>query len=280
LGSGQWFHANTAAHVNLLRAGPHPGLTVLRETWSILPPVVWACAAVAAVVAARRRDRTIAVLGAGVVVWILVLALATERGYPGSGRFLILPAGVACVLAGAGAVWLAGPRPVLGAVLGVVLVVSLLPRAAAVPVSVRQSIVRARFEHDLEASVARAGGPAAVLARGRPVVPARLWWTAGALAWRLRVPLERIRKIPEDDLATLHGLRPPAVVFAPLGGTPPDDPAWVTPRHRPPAPVLAGDGAWRVLDDDAHTLRGCTRCQTSPASATTSSTSVPASRRT
>jgi hypothetical protein len=204
LGSGQWFHANTAAHVNLLRAGAHPGLTVLRETWGILPPLVWACALVGAVVAVRRRDWPLAVLGAAVVVWILGLAAATEGGYPGSGRFLILPAGVACVLAGAGAVWVARPRPVLAAVLGVALVVSFLPRAARVPVSVRQSIVRARFEHDLEASVARAGGPAAVLARGRPVVPARLWWTAGALAWQLRVPLEGIHKIPEDDLATLQ----------------------------------------------------------------------------
>ena len=206
------------------------------------------------------------------------MAAATERGYPGSGRFLVLPAAVACVLAGVGAVWLVRPRPALAVALGAALLLAFLPRAEAVPASVRQSIVRARFEHDLEASVGRAGGRAAVLARGRPIVPARLWWTAGALAWQLGVPLERIRKIPESDLATLRGLRPPAVVFAPLGGTPPDDPAWVTPRHRPHAAVVARAGAWRVLA--ARTLRRCVPSPRCPASGTTSSTSPRACGRT
>jgi hypothetical protein len=125
--------------------------------------------------------------------------------------------------------------------------------------------VRARFEQALQTSVARAGGPAAVLRRGRPVVPSRLWWTAGVLAWDLRVPLERIGKVAEARLAVRAG----AVVFAPLAGTPPDDPDWV-PAH-PRARVLARAGIWRVLAAVGPTLRACSHCQRSRVSATTTS---------
>jgi hypothetical protein len=256
-GSGDPWHAGIVARVNLLHAGAHPGLLVLRETWGILPGPVWLCAFAAVGLAALRHERTIPVLGTGIAVWIGAVAVATERGYPGSGRFLIVPAGIACVLAGAGAVWVVRAMPAragVAALLVVAAVPSLLPRVEALPVSARQSVVRARFEQALQTSVARAGGPAAVLHRGRPVVPSRLWWTAGVLAWDLRVPLERIGKVSEARLAVRAG----AVVFAPLAGTPPDDPDWV-PAH-PRARVLARAGIWRVLAAAQPTLGGCSTC--------------------
>ena len=250
-GSGDPFHASTVAHVNLLHAGAHPGLYVLRGTWALLPAPVWllACAAVA-LAPARRRTLTRA-LGAGAAAWIAALAVATEFRYPGFARFLTVPAAIACVLAGAGAVWIveALPRPAWRAALAAVLVLAalpmLLPRAELIPRTVQRSVVRARFEADLQASVARAGGPASVLQHGRPLVPTRLWWTAGALAWDLHVPLARIGKVREATLAAARSLRAGAVVFAPLAGTPPDDPSW-QPSH-PRARVLARSGIWRVV---------------------------------
>ncbi len=56
--------------------------------------------------AARRRDPTVAILGLAAAAWVALLALATEAGYPGAGRFLVLPLALVCVLAGVGAVWL------------------------------------------------------------------------------------------------------------------------------------------------------------------------------
>jgi hypothetical protein len=277
-GSGHPFHADAAAQVNLLRAGAHPGLLVLRETWGILAWPVWACAAVALLVIVRRREWTTVVIAGGTAAWILGVAAATELGYPGSGRFLIPPAGVVCVLAGVGAARALRPRPVLGAVLALAALPWLVPRAEALPASARQSVARARFEQQLGASVRRAGGAAAILRDGRPVVPDRLWWTAGALAWDLDVPLERIGKVPEAQLATACGVPAGAVVFAPVAGTPPDDDAW-QPAH-PRASVLSGAGIWRLLVDRPPTLRRCAPSPTCPASGTTSSTSPPACART
>src|SRR4051794_20823124 len=57
-GSGDPFHAGVVARVNLLHAGPHPGLLVLRETWGILPAPVWLCAVAAVGLAALRREWT------------------------------------------------------------------------------------------------------------------------------------------------------------------------------------------------------------------------------
>lgn len=250
-GSGDPLHASAVAHVNLLDAGAHPGVTVLRGTWAILPALVWLCASAAVLPVVARRVPAARVLAAGAAVWIAGLALATELGYPGTARFLTVPAGIACVLAGVGAVRVveACPRPGWRAALALVLAAAALPallgRVEHVPRSGRQSVVRARFERDLRASVSRAGGRARVLRLGRPVLPSRLWWTAGALAWDLRVPLERIGKIRESDLAAERRLRGGAVVFAPLAGTPPDDPSW-QPAH-PDARVLARAGIWRVM---------------------------------
>jgi hypothetical protein len=250
-GSGEPFHASTVAHVNLLHAGAHPGLNLLSGTWAILPAPVWLCAAAAVALAPSRRRPAALVLGAGTALWIAGLALATERGYPGSARFLVVPAAIACVLAGLGAVRLveACPRgawrPALAIVLVAAALPALLPRAASLPGSARQSVVRARFERHLRESVARAGGSAGVLRLGRPVVPDRLWWTAGALAWDLHVPLERIGRVRESSLAAARRLPAGAVVFAPLAGSPPDDPSWL-PAH-PRARVLARSGIWRVV---------------------------------
>jgi hypothetical protein len=238
---------------------------------------VWACAAVAVVLAVRRRDWTTVAIGAGAATWIAAVAVATECGYPGSGRFLVPPAAVACVLAGAGAAWALRPRPALGTVLALA-ALWLMPRAEALPASARQSVARARFEQQLSASVRRAGGAAAILRAGRPVVPDRLWWTAGELAWDLDVPLERIGKVSEARLTMPCGVPAGAVVFAPVAGTPPDDAAW-QPAH-PRADVFAGAGIWRLLVDRPPTLRRCAPSPPCPVSGTTSSASPRACART
>jgi hypothetical protein len=255
-GSGQLFHAANVARVNFMGAGAHPGLHVVQVGLGLvaLPIEVLALAAIA--LAVRRRNRTVLVLGVGVGAWIAVLALATEARYPGSGNFLVMPMAILCVLGGVGAAWLSkltqrwAPR---GAV-AVVLVAGALPladgRAEGLANQASEVNAVAHFQNELDFAVSRAGG-LAVLRCGTPVVPARLWWNAGDLAWMLDIPLDRVGTIAERRLATLRGLGTPSVLFVPLGAAPPDDPRWV-PTHAVGRPGLAirrltQAGTWRVL---------------------------------
>ena len=105
-GSGDPFHAAHVAGVNLAAAGAYPGLGVLRGGLGLVALPVELLALAAVGLAARRRDPTVAILGLAAAAWIGLLALATEAGYPGAGRFLVLPLALVCVLAGVGAVWL------------------------------------------------------------------------------------------------------------------------------------------------------------------------------
>ena len=255
-GSGDPLHAERVARVNLTGAGTDPGLRLLHTGWGLLSAPVWVLALASIGLAAHRREWTVLVLGLTATSWIGVEAVATTLGYPGATRFLVLPAALACVLAGIGGAWLAQTaprpaRPLLAAGLIAAALPFLVSPAAKLSRAAQASVTRARFQQDLRRSIERAGGAAALHARGAPLIPAGLWWNAGALAWDLRVPLEGIHKIPEAGLADLRGVRAPALVFAPVGGTPPDDPAWrSTPRIGRcglTVRVLARSGLWQIL---------------------------------
>src|SRR6185312_2869062 len=107
------------------------------------------------------------------------------------------------------------------------------------------------LQDDLDVALQQAGGPLAVLRCGRPVLPSHLWWNAGALAWKLDVPLDRIATVPESRLATLRGIRAPAVLFRPLARSVPADPAVIPARTVAPRNLqvhrLARYGGWSVL---------------------------------
>jgi hypothetical protein len=255
-GSGRLFHAADVARVNFLGAGAHPGVHVLTVGLGLAALPVELLALTAMVLAVRRHDRTVLALGLGAAGWIALLALATEARYPGSGRFLVMPLAVVCVLGGTGAAWLSeltkrrAPR---GAI-AVAFVAAVLPlaagRAEGLASQASEVDAVAQLQTDLNLAVSRAGGLAA-LRFGPPVVPARLWWNAGALAWQFDIPLDRVGTIAERRLATLRGLGTPALLFVPLGAAPPDDPRWV-PTHavgRPGLSVrrLTQAGTWRVL---------------------------------
>ena len=190
-GSGDPLHAERVARVNLIAAGTHPGLHLLDTGWTLVPAPVWVLALASVGLAAHRREWTVLVLGLTATSWIGVEAAATTLGYPGATRFLVLPAALACVLAGIGGAWLAqtAPRPARP-LLAAGLIAAALPflgtPAAALLGSAQASVTRARFQLDLRRSVERAGGYAALHSRGAPPIPGGLWWNAGALAWDLQ----------------------------------------------------------------------------------------------
>jgi hypothetical protein len=148
----------------------------------------------------------------------------------------------------------------------VLLAAAVLPPAVRADAFAEQAIhTRAPtlLQDDLDVALQRAGGPRAVLRCGRPVLPAHLWWNAGALAWKLDVPLDRIATIQEGRLATLRGIGAPAVLFRPLATSVPEDPILIPPRTVRPRGVrvhqLARYGDWAVLalEPKSHAPHGC-----------------------
>jgi hypothetical protein len=255
-GSGDPLHAAHAARVNLTHAGSHPGLHLLRGGLGLVSLPLGLLALAALPLACRRGDRRVLMLGLGAAGWILLLAAATEARYPGTARFLVPPIAVVCVLGGVGAAWLSqlAARLAPQAATAVLLAAVVLPVAAGAEAFAHQAgQTRAPtlLQDDLDVALRQAGGAPAVLRCGQPVIPAHLWWNAGALAWRLDLPLDRIARFPESGLATLRGLRAPAVLFEPLGPSAPEDPVSIPTRIAPPRGLtvrrLARYGAWTVL---------------------------------
>jgi hypothetical protein len=178
------------------------------------------------------------------------------------------PVAIVCVVAGVGAAWLSqlAGRASPQAALAVLLATAVVPVVARADASAEQAIGThgpTLLQDDLDVALQQAGGPLAVLRCGRPVLPLHLWWNAGALAWRLNVPLDRIATVPESRLATLRGIRTPAVLFRPLAENVPQDPVPIPARTLAPAGVrvhqLARYGGWSVLalEPRSHSPRGC-----------------------
>jgi len=109
VGSNQPFLAAQHAAEYNGALGKYPLFTVLRRGLDVqtIPLLVFGAVAVAMAWLRRPRDRLVLALGAGVVVWWVVVVGMTLEGYPGLERFYLPAAGVTCVLAGVGIVRLA-----------------------------------------------------------------------------------------------------------------------------------------------------------------------------
>ena len=201
IGSGQPFLAATHAHEYNGQLGSSPFLTVLRRGVDVQTVPVLGFALVAVGLAWFRRPRewlTLA-LGAGGLVWWVVVVGMTLDGYPGLERFYLPAAGVACVLAGVGIVRLAElasrDRVVVG--LGVIL----LAVAVTVPFIGGRVSEAGRQERIASQAVTRlnqlSAAVAAVGGHGR-VFPCKSSFAAvnhgvqTVLAWKLHVTLGRV----------------------------------------------------------------------------------------
>lgn len=216
VGSG---HLTTAADRALVPipgsagASAHPALAVASEALTMVPLPAWiAITAGLAAAIVRRRFTPVVALTACAVVWTSVVAVMAERGYGGLPRFVFGASALEAVAAGigaaVGAAWLArGNRAAVGALSAVAIAAfalgstpdaRLLPRAAA---GIDQI---ADTDSELNAAVASAGGPAAVMRCGTPSAP---WYTVTAIAWDLGVPPD-----------TIHRGQGGPVQFRPSGG--------------------------------------------------------------
>ena len=218
-GSGDLLRAAHRAHnprANSAAFSDDPTGEVIRQFLAMLPIVVKIGVPALAVGwllrrgSQRREQRVTAALLVGGAIWVLEVAVMTNDGFSGNGRYLILPAALACVLAGVALGWLV--RAVPGALTRRPLVVALVAVVAAAGFAAesvhRLGAVRAsayyqaRLTDGLPGVIAKAGGKDRLLACGTPYTGA---FQVPAIAWQLGVHTTVVRS------ASAPGDAPPAV---------------------------------------------------------------------
>jgi hypothetical protein len=229
VGSGNFLRAASRARApgfEQLSDVSWPSLEVLERSSDLLTAPVYVGAALAVVVAVRRRDRLVLSLAAVAVLLMATVAAMTEGGFAGNLRYVALPAAVVAVLAGIGWVeaarW-AGRRAGPAAAATVVaagVVLAWAPVRADLH-DLRADALAVREEAALDGSVAEAveaaGGRDAVLACGDVVTGA---YQTQTVAWHLG--------LREHEVAVDTSPTPPATVIAPRFTA-----MWRTPDFRP-----------------------------------------------
>jgi hypothetical protein len=163
----------------------------------------------------RREQRIALALLAGGAIWVAEVALMTNDGFSGNGRYMIMPAALACVLGGTALGWLV--RAVPSRLTRPTLVVPLIAVVAAIgfaaPSVDRLDAVRAsayyqaRLTNGLPGVIERAGGKDRLLACGTPYTGA---FQVPAIAWQLGVHTTVVRSASAPGDAPPQA---PAVVF-------------------------------------------------------------------
>jgi hypothetical protein len=222
---------------------PDPVHAVLDQFTAMLVTPVWlGLGALALAMLLRRRPgrggrTTVLALAAAVVVLVAEVAYMTSDGFSGNTRYLILPAALACILAGVGLGWLVRGASARATIALAILaaVVFAVPGARHLEPTVDAADFQARLVDGLAGTVQRAGGAEALLACGEPYAGP---FQVPVVAWQLRVHATRVQIEP----------RAPAVVFRARNAT-----------NARPGPSLAGvggeagvrtlavGGGWRVV---------------------------------
>jgi hypothetical protein len=207
--------ANSAAFAD------DPVREVVRQFGTMLTPALWAGLGALVVMGLLRRGsawrerRTAAALALAGAIWVAEVAVMTNDGFSGNTRYLIMPAALACVLAGAGIGWLvrALPRRVVGGGLAVAVLAIGAAVAFAAPSVDRLGAVRssvyyqARLTDGLRDAVSQAGGRKRLLACGTPYTGA---FQVPAVAWLLHQHTTNVQSASAPGDAPPQA---PAIVF-------------------------------------------------------------------
>ncbi len=223
-GSGDLLRAAHRAHTpraNSAAFADNPAVEVVRQFFAMLTPAIWVGLGALVVMSLLRLGSTWSErraafgLALGGAVWVLEVAVMTNDGFSGNTRYLIMPAAIACVVAGIGIGWFvrALPRRVVGGAVAVAVLALVAATGFAAPSVHRLEAVRAsvyyqaRLADGLADAVARAGGRDRLLACGTPYTGA---FQVPAVAWLLHQHTTAVRSAsaPGDAPAKI-----PAVVF-------------------------------------------------------------------
>jgi hypothetical protein len=199
----------------------------------------------------NRRERRVALaLLAGGAIWVLEVALMTNDGFSGNGRYMIMPAALACVLAGTALGWLVRAlpasllrRPVIVPLIAVLAAAGFAAESVHRLGRVKDSVYyQARLTDGLPGVIERAGGKDRLLACGTPYTGA---FQVPAIAWQLGVHTTVVRS------ASAPGDAPPAVpavVFrSRTTSTSHSVPALDTLGGEAGVETIATGGGWRIV---------------------------------
>jgi hypothetical protein len=232
IGSGDALRAAGRARVPTVGSGvpalaQHPALALLDSaTSAVMLPVLVGFGL--ALLKPRPRpgvDRATLALGAGVLAWVGLVALMTQKGYSGNPRYLIAPAGVACVVAGVGWARAGGalfsrlglPTALIGGATVLVLAAASLPWALPRVDALRAAAPGVAHEDQLQttlpAAVRMAGGRERLLAC-RPLYSHR--YTVPRVAWALRVHVGDVQPVAGRRGTLLQARRGPGAPWLPV----------------------------------------------------------------
>ena len=187
-------------------------LTYLPVQLAALLAVIWA---------ALRRDRTVLILGAGAVAWVVVEIAFALHGWPGVPRYLFEPAGVMIALSGVLVGWLlldlprirAGWPRWIGVPVVALLCATLVPGALARARAEHKDVLHERKRtvqiNKLAATLNALGGYKHVLACGRPVINVEY---VSIMAWYTKLDTGFVGHRPDFELQQTY----PIVLFTPL----------------------------------------------------------------
>ena len=270
IGSGDPFHAGKVSNA-VEPNGLHAAFVALTGAATIAPLPLSLTALAGLVIARRLDDRATLGLAAVALGWAGLLLGLMMAGYPATPRFFVLPAALVCVLGAVGAVRVVkltateNRRVRVAALVALAVLPSLAVRLERTGAEARDAVRRARVESALGRAIGQVG-PARLRACGAAVLPRGLGWVRGEVAWRLGLPLRRVRSVGttgEDYLADLSrfgtGARPRRVtvrtrrrrivLLDPFGGT-----RLRLSPSRVDLDQATRSGTWRLLLPD---LAGC-----------------------
>jgi hypothetical protein len=208
-----------------------PARAVVEQFGHLLATPVWIAAGVLAVLAAaqlvRSRGRVArelalpGVLTAAMVILVAEVAYMTNDGFSGNSRYLVLPAALACVLAGAGLGRLvARTPPRVALALGLAAAVAFAaPNVDRLGPTARTLRYQARLADGLAPVIERAGGRDRLLACGTPYAGP---FQVPVVAWTLRLHTADVELEPVAPAVVLRARNlpgePPGPTLAGLGG--------------------------------------------------------------
>jgi hypothetical protein len=174
----------------------------------LVPMSLGAVAAIA--LAWRRRERAVLWLAGIALAWAALLALMILDGYPPEARFFALPAGLWCIVGAVGIAWLAQAvpsarlRPAIATGLAALVLPFAVARGHHSFDEAADAVDRAQLEGQLRTVVDRARAD-----RAEPMLPERLAWMKGEVAWELDLPLRAVREAHTSDAVYLKRLEDP-----------------------------------------------------------------------
>ncbi len=193
---------------------------VLGRLRGLYEPPMQLAVVFALVLAVARRDRAWMTLAGAALLWVAIEIAFAYHGWSAVGRYLIEPAAVLVVLAGAAIGRVLAYRPGGGGVVAwapvalvVLLVVALVPAARSRARATHREIDDARRGATqlswLEAAVARDGGAARIKSCGQPVTPLGY---QSEVAWAIGLNVGSVGYRPAASIAR----DAPIVLFEPL----------------------------------------------------------------